>query len=312
MTNNAPIDERRFVDYIKRRTPDLARQWFSEDYLKQRLSLSLRRDIVLMFDLNSAITFRDYCPVESATVQDYMNKLLTLADGNQLIMSIRFDRLDPSLPFIEVDQLTFDVITYDSAQLLSAVNTLFTVFKPNYLRFFSDKKSDVLMCDARFVVGLLDDILKHPPDGVERVRVKRVVDLRNYERYSQAYDAFHAEAPHLKQAVPKEPPESMQEYIVNGDIFDAYLGDEWLGTVILDPYDEFVWRGFMVADEIIAPQYKRQGLGALMQYQALKMLDYDENTVIVGTIHPENIASLKTAERLRRVDIGGYYRLPLR
>lgn len=311
MANDEPIDEQRFVDYIKHKIPTVAQQWFPESYLKQRLTLGLRRDIVLMFDLSSAIAFHNYCPVESAAVKDYLNKLITLPDKNQLIASIRFDRLDTAFPFVEIDQLTFDAIDYDPTQLLHSINPVFAVFKPEYVRFFSAQDSQTLMCDTRFVVGLLDDILQHPPEQAERVRVERVHNLRQYERYSRAYDAFHVQMPHLKEAVPKETRESMLSYIDSGGVFDAYVDGDWLGTVIVDPYDESLWRGFMVADEIISPEFKGQGLGAAMQYQALKMLDYDDYNVIVGTIHPQNMPSLKTAKRLRRVDIGGYYRLPL-
>lgn len=147
-----------------------------------------------------------------------------------------------------------------------------------------------------------------PPRSAERVRVERAADLGFYDEYARHYGRWHREAPGLARHVRVEPREALARHLADGLLFLVVI-DGRIGGVMAcfgDWCERGLW-GYRMAEEFLYPDFRGQGLAAAVQRRYIDALDGSGGRAVFGWIHPLNAPSIRTATRVGRIDVGGYF-----
>ncbi len=151
------------------------------------------------------------------------------------------------------------------------------------------------------------EILAATPKHADDVVIRKADDLAFYDDYSQMYDDFHADVPDLVDHVRKESPDDLRGFQAEGVVALVNIDGILAGVMAATPACEHGLRGWMMKERIFSRQYRGGGYGPAALWAFLRMLPLEPDDFFWGTIVPDNHASLKSALRLGRVDIGGWY-----
>jgi hypothetical protein len=309
------------IDRERTEVPTAVRGWFTDRIINQFINEGLSDDIKQGTDQNLAYEFWQIVQIPGTSPADYRVKLIAMDEDEYVLASIQFANLEASRPFIEVEHRSFDL--YSRQKVTDCAHQIalhFKVFDPEYVRF-SDwtgalygPDGNGIICENRLLAAPLNRLrMLPPPDQYHRIHLRQEYDLEFYPRYSDAYDAFHAERPDLKKPVFKEPRASMERYVKNEFVYSIFIDDQWAGVVTVIDHREWIFNGHMIADLILIPQFRAKGLGAAVQRCIIDTLDdFERNELmLMGTINPKNDAALKAAQSTGRVDLGGKYQVYL-
>ena len=98
----------------------------------------------------------------------------------------------------------------------------------------------------------------------------------------------------------------MQELADKGLLFEAYRKNDFIGIIAADRQRSWFLDGYVVIEELLFQQFPTQKLASAMQRHLIEQLDGDLDQMLYGTIHFDNISSLKTAYRCGRKYCGMY------
>lgn len=146
------------------------------------------------------------------------------------------------------------------------------------------------------------------PSGLELTPASDVV---NYELACNAYSEVRAEHPrHVDQAT-LQSREELLECAEEGLLFDIRVNGRWAGYVgATRNEDSLGLPAYVVKELVLAPEYRSRGYGPHLTTLLAQALPDDE-TVLVGTIHADNRGAMQAALAAGRVDIGGWFQIPL-
>lgn len=138
-------------------------------------------------------------------------------------------------------------------------------------------------------------------------------DLEHYGEARQAYAAVdHAHPEHPDQAA-METAEDLDELRRRGNLFDVMLDGRWCGYVAAERGHKLGLDGYKIAELVLTEGARGRGYGRyLTSLLARALMDKGAapRSVIIGTIHNDNIGARRAAERAGRLDIGGWVRSP--
>ena len=288
--------------------------WYSLSQLESNLSDQLERDLDWLENLGEG--FERNMPVPGATPDMYNHRVLEV-DGMRVMLGIRFRGGDISIPFVDLVRSSQAITSAAQVGVIcDLVRQEFAIFKPLRVRFYQPAHLKFQFDlpgssgDKRVLAAPLTTMLAHPkPEGLERVTLRRANDLEFYSRYAETYAAIYQERPWLPHESTPESLEDMQEYLETGHVFEVLVDGQWAGITGADHRsDEFVLRGFMVLEMLLAKFARGQGLGAAVQYRLAEALlsSGAPEDVLYGTIGSNNSPMLKTAARVGRLDLGGW------
>ena len=136
--------------------------------------------------------------------------------------------------------------------------------------------------------------------------------LDNLPHAQAAYAAFHADHPELAPNVSMIDAADLSRLIDAGTAVDAWLEGAWAGLLAVQPVPLLGAPGWLIIEEILAPQFRGRRLGAALQRAGLAAtVPEQEKSMIWGTIHNGNLPSRRTAARVGRQEVDLRWLVPI-
>ncbi|HBW8579936.1 TPA: hypothetical protein MFM61_003110, partial [Klebsiella pneumoniae] len=107
--------------------------------------------------------------------------------------------------------------------------------------------------------------------------------------------------------------EELCDHISEREVYIIYENDVRAGLLICQKGNIAFLRGYRITDKVILPAFRGRSLSARAQRLLYRLLTHSDSelSMYMGTIIPENIPSMKTAERAGRTCILSYQFLPI-
>ena len=320
MSETAQAILEQIIDSKLAQASPLQRTWYTPETLRDLYQRDLRADIERVLSDELAKKFHHYCPVPGASDDDFKNRWLELPGLGRAIIGIRFWNLDLGRPFVAV---TFSETLLqpgtDIGALKSAVAEVYGLFQPKHLRFFfpGHWRGDISTWreahwEKRYLAAPLREMCALPkPRNLGRLRLRQAADMTFYAAYADLYERRFAAFPLLREYTRTETEEAMAEYLQEGTLFEVEVDGAWSGIICVTRHVEQGLKGFLVVEMLLEPHLSGQGLGVAAQYRLAHALNAEEDDVLFGTIDARNTATIKTARRSGRADVGGFLWLPI-
>jgi hypothetical protein len=222
-------------------------------------------------------------------------------------------------PFIVIQQRTFDLESEQVIDEVASVATAeFGALRPQRVCLYQAgtpepasalRRMPRLSAYKRYLAAPFAQLTDSPPPRLaDRIRVTPATTLSSfYAEYARMYDEFHEDAPQLRDHVRKETPEDMQHFMDEGEMRLVWVDGELAGVMAASPALEHGLRGWCMKERVFGRAYRGGGFGPAALWAFIRTLQFQSGDLLWGTIVPENHASMQSALRLGRVDIGGFF-----
>lgn len=287
------------------------REHCASDTIRANLGTELEADIRKGTDAGLAKGFREHCPVDGASENDYMIRHVQLATGLDLLTGIRFRGLDLNRPFVAILHRSKGFA--DGSQLRQAMDQLtqeFAIFSPKAVLFYCSSASDEYIPDAdtadkRILMGAIDDIASIPIDP--SLTIKKATELDFYDQYRDEYAIVEKNAPDYLRAETAESEEDMRDCVEKHITYKVYMGGEFAGVFVVTKSTFLGADGYYVIENLLFEKFRGRKLADSLQSAVARELSALGGKLLFGSIYPSNFPSYRAAIRSRRVDIGGNY-----
>lgn len=271
-------------------------------------------DLQLATDLELATRRATLAPGHAP--KEMLNRWVAVSRDLSMMLSIRFEGLDPAKPFVDATVLSRPVTPEDLAALGSAAVNVFGTFGPRYLRLWSSAAVNDFAGtrrDKRFVGAPVADLATRGRTTIpEELSIAVARDLVHWDDAAAAYRAVddkhhtHPDQSRLQDV------EDLQESIEGGTLFDVLVDGTWAGWigVLEDSSSSLGLPCYEVQELILAPGFRGRGYGTHLTTLLARELP-ERQRVLLGTIHADNRGALEAALRAGRRDVGGWFQLPL-
>ncbi|GAA0521613.1 hypothetical protein [Deinococcus depolymerans] len=240
----------------------------------------------------------------------YLNRWVPAGGDLHAMLSIRFEGLDVTKPFVDVS-VTSRPVTRADLPALAAAARVYAAFHPPRLRFWSAAPMTDwadLNPDRRVLAAPVGDLRGHPvPDGLT---LTPTPDTGRYADAQAAYDAVDAAHPHHPQEARLLSADDLQECIDASTMFDVHWRGGWAGYAGTLAYPQLGLDAQVVQELLLAPHARGHGLGAALSTLLARHLP-DPAQVLSGTVHGRNQGAREAARRAGRQDVGGWWWIPL-
>ncbi len=290
------------------------RSWYDDERLASQLAVELAVEADRMDDAEFGAGFRD---AVSADIEPdalaWANRRIALSDGGWALAGIRFRGLDRTKPFVDVvatDQLP----TPDGlAAVADGVLPVFSAFAPLCLRVDAPAPDDLVAAvvdDSRFKQGAVDQYVvagqvtalrERPAPSDVSLAPREAGPLA--ERVAAIY-AHHEESARLWAS--PEDKESLAACAEEGLLFEVLVDGEPAGVVGAIREAGHGMRGFCVQELCLDQTFRGRGLATRAVRRLLEELPAQPGDVLWGTIHPDNLPSLRQARSLGREIVAGF------
>jgi L-amino acid N-acyltransferase YncA len=125
-------------------------------------------------------------------------------------------------------------------------------------------------------------------------------------RAAAIYADLHRDLPRTRMWARAEDEESLAECAAEGLLCEVVVDGEPAGVVAALPEDGHGVTGYVVQELCLDAGHRGRGLAAPVLQHLVRMLTADEGATLWGTIHPDNVASLRNALRIGRQKTGGF------
>lgn len=289
----------------------LTRVWAGDESRLAALADDHDEDLMLAVDLSVARLRRDRF-ASGHPVELLLNRWLPVGDDLEAMLSMRYEGGDLRYPFVDASVLSRSVTTADFARLADAARFCFGVLGPLRLRIWSAEPAGRFpgtISDQRFLAAPLSDLRSNtsPPD----LTLRPAVNLAHYDNARAAYRSVDRSHPNHPRQAAIQDRESLEQSRQAGLLFDVLLGQDWAGYAAILPKGMLGLPGFTVQELILAEHARGRGLGRHLSTLLARIAPDDEG-VLIGTIHRDNLGSLGAASDAGRHDVGGSFYIPLR
>lgn len=285
-----------------------------ESYVNQRAAAIVEESYKYLTNLTLAQNNHDYCKIEGAKPEDYLYRNLTMPLG-EIITSIRFMGGDLKKPFVLVVHKDFEINTpSDIWQLNAFLTNEYALFKPKHIQWFSKKteselieKNDFLSGDMVYISELLDVLQeKEKPANYDKIRLKLAKNTKWFDKYEAVYKTMFKNNPAFIEMAQITAKATFNEMIKDKLLYEIFVEKEWAGVIGVKAESDSFFSGYCVYEELLIDEFRGKKLAAAVQRNLVEKLPNDANKMLYGTIHYDNIPSLKTAERVGRSACGMY------
>ncbi|WP_018353171.1 GNAT family N-acetyltransferase [Longispora albida] len=292
--------------------------WAAEDTRLDLLTEQREVDVLLAADLSIAATraghFAPGQPPEALLNQWAAVEGDDSPDGLHAMLSMRYEGLDPSKPFVDATVLSRPFTAADLPALAEAAVRAYGALQPRYLRLWSAEPAGHFAGtgpDKRFLAAPVADLRAGGPMPAE-LGIARATSVEHYAEASAAYAALAAQHPdHPGQATIQDL-EDLEENLAEGHLFDVTAGGQWAGYLAVSTEGESLGLpAYVVQELMLATRFRGRGYGQHLTTLLARALPEPER-VLLGTIHASNRGARHAAERSGRVDVGGWVQVPLR
>ncbi|MBK7758715.1 MAG: hypothetical protein IPI35_20425 [Deltaproteobacteria bacterium] len=164
--------------------------------------------------------------------------------------------------------------------------------------------------DLRIIVGHTRDLVARPAPSTP-LRLEQARDTSGYARYAEAFRAFVAADARVGPELWLPDEATFRELVDGGHAYDAHVDGQWAGFIAARAETFIGNDGWIVHEELLDAPFRGRGLAPALQRALVERLHEGRPGLVHGTIHFKNAASLATAKRVGRIDVGGYFFLEL-
>lgn len=232
-------------------------------------------------------TFAASCAVPGCPPEAYLHRLLEV-DGETLLAGVRFKGGGSHQPF--VDLLAWTGVPKPS--WIPAISRDFSQFNPTVVRY----------CLPQGVgspwPGEVDQyVVAGSAKGASHEWVAPASDLSWFQEYRSRFDEWQERSLLGPEVHPTEEGE-LESCLDVGHVVVARYGGRFVGVAACRLDSERSFKGWMIVEEFVVPEFHRRGLGVALQRGLMSRLQVGD--LVWGTIHGKNKASLATAKRCGR------------
>lgn len=294
--------------------PNFIIERLGEEAIKELINDNLKTNYQYLVSDERAQKNFDHCQIEGSKAEDYKFRLISSPMGN-LVSSIRFIGGDLTKPHVLLVHKDFKLDTAEKVKTIGEIlSKEYAIFKPQKIRWQSAQKettlveeNDFITADLVYIAEFVDNIKARPlPLKSTHLQLKPSKSLEWYETYKTAFDQLLEGWPeyvNMGQLTTEEDFKSMMEKNL---VYEVFIEDNWAGIIAAETDSEHFMKGYVMYEELFLKKYRGQKLAPVMQRQFIEKMPADDNQMIYGTIHSDNIASLKTAYRVGRQFAGMY------
>jgi L-amino acid N-acyltransferase YncA len=297
------------------------RSWYADSDLREHLRSALSVEEHRVGNVAFGQEFRDGVGLHPASDPlDWTNRHLDLPDDGWALTGIRYRGGDSLRPFVDVVATTEAPTTDGLAGVAAAVVPAYTGFEPLCLRVDAPDPAglvEALASDERFGPGCAVDmyVVAGPVEELRdqpRASAYDQVVLRAGEpeplaaRVAEVYAELAEQRPELAMWANPEDAESLAECAQEGLLFEVLVDGEPAGVVASVRYDAHAMSGFSVQELCLDGAHRGRHVAAAAVQRLVDELPARDDDVLWGTIHPENVPSLRNALSVGRVVVGGY------
>jgi L-amino acid N-acyltransferase YncA len=289
-------------------TSSVLSKWYGQERLRAQIAASLATELGRVGDESFARSYREGVALDiDSDLLTWSNRVLTLEDAAEWVLAgIRFRGMDAGLPFIDV------------LEVAAAVARAYAAFGPLCARFaVPDAVGFMKLLDAGFgpgsavdmqiVAGLVRQLRVAPRVATyERVELKTGDPALLAARARDIYADLAAEHPVTALWATPTSAGSLEECASEGLLFDVAVDGRPAGVAAALREDAHGMTGFVVQEIALDRAHRGQGLGPAVLQQLVARLPDRGSDVVWGSIHPDNVASMRNALRVGRRPVGAY------
>ena len=248
---------------------------------------------------------------ETGLCQEYFLQRKLKIDGKQFLTGPRYQGGNINKPFIDIVGMDSD-LNHTALELISKE---WSQLRAQYVR--------ILVPGQSFPQGIPDQYIyatsfSEPPEFNDKSLTLQVATYEDFDWCCQALgDAYK----HTWQTVRElsasnlvaVDDEELCDHISEREVYIIYENDVRAGLLICQKGNLAFLRGYRITDKVILPAFRGRSLSARAQRLLYRLLTHSDSelSLYMGTIIPQNIPSMKTAERAGRTCILSYQFLPI-
>lgn len=321
------VDQEGAPEDDHRRLPELGTLVAAADdalhpWIKQRVPLDVRSAALaeeIGFWLNTAAQdmdhargFAAHAPSIGQPASAYLDRWLQLSPGTSVLAGPRYLGRDPELPFVGITAANRVLGPADKESLIALAGAEFAPFRPKFMLLSAaDPVQSWPGCSSekRLVVGEIGELRSRPVTLGLSTRPHDVD--RTYEDYQAIYERDRAADPVRRRWAQAEDREDFVRLAESGMIFDVLVDGQWAGVVAAEIESTGGIRGAVVQELTLDQQFRGHGDGHQLSLLLARALPLDDDQLLVGTIHVDNVSAYRAALQAGRVDVGGEILIPL-
>ncbi|GAA0952072.1 hypothetical protein GCM10009554_54600 [Kribbella koreensis] len=299
--------------YTLERQHPLTRRWVDDETRLGLLAeLHAGVDILLATDRSIAES-RVERMAPGTPVDAMLNHWVAVADDLSAMLSMRFEGLDITKPFVDATPMSRPLEPRDLPALAAAAQDLYGIHHPRYVRLWSAEPVDAFpgaLRDRRQYAALIKDLQpRNVPPGLV---LTTATNVDHYEEAQRAYDAVDQAHPEHPTQAHLQSKESLQESVEAGRLFDVTVDGTWAGYVgaLTDSEEALALPAYVVEELILTPAFRGKGLGTHLSTLMAQSLP-PTHPILIGTIHANNTGAITAATQAGRQNIGGWLLQPL-
>ncbi|ACF15094.1 GCN5-related N-acetyltransferase [Chloroherpeton thalassium ATCC 35110] len=316
MNHHYPHYAADFLQYDYHSLPQVVKDWFPADYLKENLQREFSKHLQSMRDDIFAHGFSKMCPIAGAHPDEYKFRLIELDRKRKVMTSVRFKCLDVKQPFIDIVHMNFSPESALQAKMMAEqISEQYKTFSPRWIQFFDTKPllngggEDAFLthdiCLLAAPVSLLKNAEK--PKFYEIVTLEPAEDLQIYSKYLEVYAELYRENLSLKDILCKESRQHFEKLRDSGFLYNILVKGKWAGILgVSKRHQQFLY-GYEILDVMLSKSFRRKGYAAAIQRRLIERLEAENLEAFYGHISPENQAAITTALKLGSKVIGSWY-----
>jgi GNAT superfamily N-acetyltransferase len=308
------IDEARYVRWSIERTPPLAKERLGADAVARRVAEDVRGTLRERTDPGWLARYRQACPVPGVDASAYALREVRLGDDVAVVAGIHFYGGDVARPFVGVFAQTRDLTGQERLDATVVLLDAFAGFAPVATWWWvagDEELGAPAIADQRLLLGAIADLTRRPVARTDLPFALRRDDRgETYAAYRALFDAFLAAHPAWVGRIERTAREDYEACAGAGGLFVAEHEARLVGVFAARPGEVRGVPGWLVEEELLAEGWRGRGLAPLLQRSALARLDAHAHPLVLGTIDAGNAPSRRTARRVGRTDVGGWWFVP--
>jgi hypothetical protein len=311
-------------DLVDARVPWVSavlRSWYADSDLRRHLRTAMSVEEHRVGNVAFGQEFRDGVGLHpDSDPLTWTNRRLDLSDGGWALAGIRFRGGDTLRPFVDVVATTEPPTPDGLARVATTVVPAYDGFEPLCVRVEAPDPAGLverLEADDRFgpgcvvdmlvVAGPVEELNDQPrASAYDRVALRAGAPEALAERVATVYAELAGQRPELAMWANPEDVESLAECADEGLLFEVLVEGEPAGVVASVRYDAHGMSGFSVQELCLGGAHRGRHVAAAAVQRLVDELPARDDDVLWGTIHPENVPSLRNALSVGRVVVGGY------
>ena len=310
-------DDQRYGSWLVRSAPAVAKRALGDDVVAHGVTEAFSREVERWRDPAWREGYRQACPVPGASADAYGLRELWLGGDLGLLAGIHFYGGDVAKPFVGIEAQTRDVTVEAMVEATPALLDAFAAFSPRATWWWVQGGDDgsprpkPVVADQRLLIGSIPELVRAP---VERsalpFTLRRDETGASYAEYDRAFSTFVASNPAWEGRLVRSSREDVMACAAAGGLWVVEHGGRFAGVFAARPGEVRGIPGWVVEEMLLGDALRGRGLAPLVQRLALERLDASERPLVMGTIHADNAASLRTARRVGHTDAGGWVFVP--